>query len=145
MTNKKKSIYEDGSYAEAHPLYNWYFQTESQTSIFDHSQTKVILDLWWKPQITFNSIMHQLVEYLESQGINGYKIPCVTAISKVWKVPVYYRARDWDIWLENSFSIDDIAHIDKKAQWDYKMLAQWWINASDYEQFINDFKINNNI
>ena len=116
-------------YAAAHPLYNW----SLQYSWVDN--TSFIIDHWWRPQIVFNELWKVLLNHHNSTWTRQ-TIPITHAITKSWKIPVYYKARNWDIPLEKWFSWIDLTWVDPSIQQDFKEIYSL-VNQHAFVEFVH--------
>jgi len=123
-------------YAAAHPYYAWAIQNNATPSPIQWNNQDCILDYGGTPQKTFNRISHTLIQNIETQDTRSY----TPILTKYGKIPVYYTARDGDISLENSFSLADISHVDRKTKQDYEGIFSLGVSPKDFEDFVARFQ-----
>ncbi len=59
-------------------------------------------------------------------------------ITRAGKVPVYYPARDGDLFLDRNFSMIDLQTLDRKTHTDYEEIFSV-IPKSEFESFCREF------
>jgi hypothetical protein len=126
-------------YAATHSIYNKAidFNNEISDIIFENKKNKpdLIIDIGGKSQKEFNTITHYLIDTLNS---NKYKKrPLISSIVNVGKSPVYYKANNNDI-LINEYC----EKIQRKMFFDLKIICKN-IYETDYHRFLNNFRKNN--
>lgn len=128
-------------YAAAHPIYNKSitFKDRSKNGIFKNNVTKnkidLIFDIGGKSQKDFNSISHYLIDNLHD---NKYeKTPLISAVINVGKAPVYYKANENDILIN-----EKAKNIHKVDFYDLKFISQY-VDIKKYELFLKSFREQN--
>jgi hypothetical protein len=130
-------------YAAAHPLYNQSLNSKENLGkyIFDyierHPEPKMILDMGGRPQRIFNNVISSLRKQLPLEYYN--KPPLVNVIVKSGKIPVYYKAQNGDLMIDEDVNLWSKTKPDILTHFDYDLLFNE-IEELDYRSFIREFQ-----
>lgn len=125
-------------YAAAHPFYNETIMAE-KSSMFESFSRKdrpsLIIDHGGRPQGTFNKVVNAI---RGNVALQSYRQPVVVdTIVPTGKVPVYYRARDYDLGIDEDPSTFDLGKIDRLTKNDFKAIDRL-VGLENYFRFLKE-------
>lgn len=111
-------------YAGAHPFYNQTMIINGANHMFQSFQRaaepSMIVDYGGRPQSIFNKLIDGI---REDPQLKSYRQPVMVEVTMpTGKVPVYYRARDYDIGIDEDPESFDIKRIDRLTKKDYQAI-----------------------
>lgn len=127
-------------YAAAHPFYNQSFNlptAENGNHFFESFAVKtppgMIIDHGGKPQATFNTIVNAV---RGDKRLAAYRQPVlIEALTPTGKVPVYYKARDYDFAIDENPENFDMTKIDRLTKNDFRAIESM-VGIENYLKFL---------